>query len=54
MPTYEYHCRHCGETFSVRERIVDHEPAQAVCPACKSQEVERVISGFYARLPRKS
>lgn len=54
MPTYDYHCRRCGETFSVRERIADYKPGEATCPKCKSQDVERVISGFYARVPRKS
>lgn len=54
MPTYEYHCRTCGDAFSVRERIADHDPDRVICPKCQSKDVERVISGFYARVARKS
>jgi putative FmdB family regulatory protein len=54
MPTYEYHCRSCGNEFARRERIEHHDPAAAACPKCGSKDVERVISASYARTPRKS
>ncbi|MGH7718378.1 MAG: FmdB family zinc ribbon protein [Gemmatimonadaceae bacterium] len=54
MPTYEYRCRSCHETFSQQEKISDYDPATATCPKCKSREVERLLSGFYAKTPRKS
>lgn len=55
MPTYEYRCRSCHESFSVRERIADHSGSgTTVCPKCRSSDVERVISSFYPRTPRKS
>ncbi len=54
MPTYEFECRKCGEHFSVREHISDHGKSKPACPKCKSSNVERVLSGFYARTPRKS
>ena len=54
MPTYEYHCRACGESFSLRERITEYDPGHASCPKCNSKDVERVMSGFYARTARKS
>ena len=54
MATYEYRCRSCHATFSVRERMSEYDAAHAVCPQCKSRDVERVLSEFYARTPRKS
>jgi putative FmdB family regulatory protein len=54
MPTYEYHCRSCNRDFSVRERMDQHSASGAVCPECRSRDVERVISDFYPRTPRKS
>ena len=54
MPTYEYHCRACGETFARREHIAEHGAASPACPKCQSGDVEQLLSGFYARTPRKS
>lgn len=54
MPTYEYHCNACHTNFSLRERMDEHAAGGTVCPNCKSRDVERVMSGFYARTPRKS
>lgn len=54
MPTYDYRCRKCGQQFTTREKIAEHNAGSATCPECKSQEVERVMSSFYAKTPRKS
>jgi putative FmdB family regulatory protein len=54
MATYEFRCRVCHETFTRREKIDEYDPSTAVCPRCQSRDVERVMSGFYARTPRKS
>jgi len=54
MPTYEYHCNACHANFSQREKMDEHGEKRVVCPQCKSRDVERVMSGFYARTPRKS
>jgi len=43
MPTYEYHCRSCHESFTVREHISGHGERSVTCPHCKSQDVERVM-----------
>ena len=40
MPIYEYECRGCGHEFEQLVRTGD-TPA---CPACKSQDLERLIS----------
>ena len=54
MPTYEFKCRKCGEEFTLRERISEMGKRKVTCPKCKSGDVERLLSGFYARTPRKS
>jgi putative FmdB family regulatory protein len=54
MPTYEYRCQNCGETFERRERIAEHEAATPKCPKCGSDRVERAFSAFYAKTSKKS
>jgi putative FmdB family regulatory protein len=54
MPTYEYRCRACHESFSIRERISEYRPGQVTCPKCHSRDVERLMSDFYAKTARKS
>jgi putative FmdB family regulatory protein len=54
MPTYEFRCNKCETSFSIREHIADFGRTKVACPKCKSADVERVLSGFYARTPRKS
>lgn len=53
MPTYDYHCQHCGYRFEARQKMTD-DPL-TVCPKCAGQ-VHRVIhptgivfkgAGFY-------
>ena len=42
MPIYDYKCQSCGQTFEffVLKNTV------AECPACQSQKLEQLISGF--------
>jgi putative FmdB family regulatory protein len=54
MPAYEFRCRACHQTFTVRERISEYQPGNVTCPRCRSREVERLMSGFYAKTSRKS
>jgi putative FmdB family regulatory protein len=43
MPTYEYACSSCGNTWEEMQKIT--EPALEVCPACKKATAKRQISG---------
>lgn len=43
MPIYEYQCRKCGNEFELLILKGSPEPA---CPACKSQDIEQLLSGF--------
>jgi putative FmdB family regulatory protein len=42
MPTYDFRCSQCGETFEVVCAIAEREDL-AVCPACGSREVAQVF-----------
>jgi putative FmdB family regulatory protein len=42
MPMYEYACRSCEHSFEMLVRS-DTVPA---CPACQSQDLERLLSVF--------
>ena len=54
MPTYEYRCEGCGETFERSESIAEHDTARPECPKCGSDKVTRAVSAFYARTSKKS
>jgi putative FmdB family regulatory protein len=43
MPMYEYVCRACGHDFEALVRPQDPPPS---CPACRSTDLERLLSGF--------
>ena len=48
MPIYEFECSGCGHRFEelVLPWIKNDEPKAAECPACKGQDVHRVLSSF--------
>ena len=41
MPIFEYACKGCGKEFEALVRPQDAAPA---CPACKSADLEKLIS----------
>jgi putative FmdB family regulatory protein len=54
MPTYEYRCVACRKEFTRVESLVEHERSKVVCPECRSTNVERIFTPFYAKTVRKS
>jgi putative FmdB family regulatory protein len=42
MPIYEYECRGCHEEFE----LLVLKGTVPECPSCKSQDLERLLSGF--------
>jgi putative FmdB family regulatory protein len=54
VPTYEYRCAKCGESFSRNERISDHASNRPICPKCKSERVEQTFSSVYVKTAKKS
>ncbi len=47
MPLYEYECQSCATRF---EHLV-REDDRPVCPSCKGERLERVLSVFAVRVP---
>ena len=43
MPTYEYVCKSCGNTWEASQRI--SESPLKECPKCHEQTAQRLISG---------
>ena len=44
MPIYEYACRACGHRFE--HLLLPAAKTDPVCPACRSQDLEKLMSGF--------
>ncbi len=42
MPIFDYECRKCGERFE----LLVLKGGTAACPACQSEDLEQLISGF--------
>jgi putative FmdB family regulatory protein len=42
MPLFDFHCRQCGHDFEALVR----PQAPAVCPSCRSQDLEKQMSAF--------
>ncbi|HWF10357.1 MAG TPA: zinc ribbon domain-containing protein [Bryobacteraceae bacterium] len=43
MPIYEYRCRQCANEFELL--VLKHSPTPA-CPACKTEDIEQLLSAF--------
>ncbi|MCM8765969.1 MAG: zinc ribbon domain-containing protein [Candidatus Omnitrophica bacterium] len=54
MPVYEFQCKKCSEVFEVKCRVEEYSKLKPTCPKCKSEEVERKISTFYAQTESKT
>jgi putative FmdB family regulatory protein len=54
MPLYEYQCRECGHTFSIRLHIEEHDKKRPKCPKCDSRKLEHKYSSFFAKTAKKS
>ena len=52
MPTYQYECEKCGETFELRRHIDDR--VKPACPKCHAKAVHQVMGAFYAKTIKKS
>lgn len=54
MPTYEYACKACNNSFSLILTMSDHDTKRVTCPKCKSRKVEQQIRSFSAVTSKKS
>jgi putative FmdB family regulatory protein len=54
MPTYQYRCQDCGETFEHTEHVAEHETVRLRCPKCNSEKVAHAPAPFVAKTSKKS
>ena len=54
MPTYEFLCEKCQETFTVIISISEYEKKKYQCPQCENKDVKQQISSFQTVTSRKS
>ena len=50
MPIYEYKCRACGHQFEALVRV----SSTPDCPACQSQDLERILSAPAVTSPERT
>ncbi len=43
MPTYDYHCKHCGHELELFQQMT--ESPKKICPKCKAPKLIRRIGG---------
>lgn len=47
MPTYDYLCEECGETFELKATVAEYSAGlEAHCPSCGSERAIRTFSGI--------
>jgi putative FmdB family regulatory protein len=45
MPTYDFTCEKCGETFEMRLSMAAYDSGEGrVCPSCGSSDVQRAFT----------
>jgi putative FmdB family regulatory protein len=55
MPTYEYRCEKCGQTFEKTMGLSQHaKQPKPSCPKCSSRKVEQLVSRFQAITNKKT
>ena len=54
MPTYEFYCEECKESFTLILSISEYEDAKYSCPKCKPKKVKQQISSFQTVTSKKS
>lgn len=54
MPRYVYRCRSCDESFERVRSIEEHSSRTPRCPRCDGEEVERVLTPFFAKTSSKT
>ncbi len=54
MPSYDYTCKACKNTFTLILTMATHDKKRVVCPKCKSKKVEQQYGSFFAVTSKKS
>jgi putative FmdB family regulatory protein len=55
MPAYEYRCKDCQKEFTVFLSLREYaSKPKIICPHCKSDHSERIITGFFVKTDSKT
>lgn len=54
MPTYDFRCEKCEESFSLILSFSEHEKKKYSCPKCKSKKLKQQITSFQTVTSKKS
>ncbi len=54
MPTYDYLCKDCHETFAKTLTLTAHDRDAITCPKCNGKNVKQEFSTFYPVTSKKS
>jgi putative FmdB family regulatory protein len=54
MPSYEYACKECKNTFALTMTVAEHDKKRIACPKCNSKKVEQQFGSFFAVTSKKS
>jgi putative FmdB family regulatory protein len=54
MPSYEYACKACKNTFTLTMTVAAHDKKRVACPKCKGKKVEQQFGSFFAVTSKKS
>jgi len=49
MPLYEYRCHQCGRVFE-QLRSIERADDDSLCPACGSEDIERLLSTIASKV----
>jgi|GEM_PF-1630667 putative FmdB family regulatory protein len=55
MPAYDFACKDCGKEFTAFYTISEYQTKPATtCPGCGSDNLQRRITGVFAKTSKKS
>ncbi len=55
MPSYDYECETCGESFTLKKTFEEHDHLKELkCPKCGSAKVRQLIAPVFAKTSKKS
>jgi putative FmdB family regulatory protein len=54
MPTYEFECSKCDNSFALTMSMAEYDKRRFQCPTCKSRKVKQRITHFQTKTSKKS
>jgi putative FmdB family regulatory protein len=54
VPTYEFYCEKCKNSFSIVLSLSEYENKKYNCPTCKAKELKQQITSFQTVTSKKS